>query len=330
LRISRERILSEAASTGFRPEVFEKVAQLFSLLQGIWKHPFLKDRLVLKGGTALNLFILNVPRLSVDIDLNYIGAADKETMQVERVKLDKAIGAVCQREGFMLRQSPTEHAGGKWLLRYESAFGHGANLTIDVNFMFRIPLWPISLNRSHQVGSYMAEQVPILDVNEIAAGKLCALFSRQTARDLFDAHQLLIGKILDKQRLRLAFVVYGAMNRKDWRNVSEKDIDYDVNGFMNELTPVLRSTEINDDGNHERWASRLIEECRQAISIVLPFTEREREFLDRILDHGEINPLLITGDKDMADRIRNHPGLQWKALNVKEFKVNRQEKERVI
>jgi hypothetical protein len=36
--------------------------------------------MVLKGGTALNLFVLDVPRLSVDIDLNYIGAADRETM----------------------------------------------------------------------------------------------------------------------------------------------------------------------------------------------------------------------------------------------------------
>jgi predicted nucleotidyltransferase component of viral defense system len=175
LKLSKESVLSEAASTGFRPEVFEKVAHMFSLLQSIWNHPFLKNRLVLKGGTALNLFIFNLPRLSVDIDLNYIGAPDKETMLTERQKMDNAIMAVCQREGFMIRQSPTEHAGGKWLLRYESAFGHGGNLTVDVNFMFRIPLWPTILSKSRQVGSCMAEQIPILDVHEIAAGKLCAL-----------------------------------------------------------------------------------------------------------------------------------------------------------
>jgi predicted nucleotidyltransferase component of viral defense system len=320
LRFSRERILSEAASTGFRPEVFEKVAYLFSLLQSIWKHPFLKNRLVLKGGTALNLFIFNVPRLSVDIDLNYIGAPDKETMLAERPKMDNAIEAVCQREGFMLRHSPAEHAGGKWLLRYESAFGHGANLTIDVNFMFRIPLWPIVVSKSRRLGSYMAEKIPILDLHEIAAGKLCALLSRQTGRDLFDTHQLLTKKVLRRERLRLAFIVYGAMDRKDWRNVSEKDIGYRANALMNELVPVLRSHEISDDYDREAWASRLVDECRKAISIVLPFTEGEREFLDRLLDHGEINPSLITNDEDMSDKIRNHPGLQWKALNVREFK----------
>jgi len=319
LRFSRERILAESASTGFRPEVLEKVAHLFSLLQGIWKHPFLKNRLVLKGGTALNLFIFNVPRLSVDIDLNYIGAPDKETMLAERQKMDKAIEAVCQREGFMLRHSPAEHAGGKWLLRYESVFGHGANLTIDVNFMFRIPLWPVVMSRSHKVGPYMAEQIPILDVNEIAAGKLCALLSRKTGRDLFDAHQLLTKKVLIRERLRQAFIVYGAMDRKDWRNVSEQDIGYRANELMNELMPVLRSHEI-DDFDHEAWASRLVNECRNAISIVLPFTEGEREFLDRILDHGEIIPSLLTSDEEMANKIRNHPGLQWKALNVREFR----------
>ena len=279
MRLSRERTLSEAASTGFQPEVFEKVAHLFSLLQSIWNHPFLKNRLVLKGGTALNLFIFNLPRLSVDIDLNYIGAPDKETMLAERPKMDHAVGAVCQREGFMIRQSPTEHAGGKWLLRYESAFGHGGNLTIDVNFMFRIPLWPTTLSKSHQVGSYMAEQIPILDVHEIAAGKLCALLSRQTGRDLFDAHQLLTKKILRREHLRLAFVVYGAMNRKDWRTVSEKDISYSANNLMNELVTVTRFTVTDNIQDPERWASSLVEDCRQAISIVLPFTEGEVNFL---------------------------------------------------
>ncbi len=65
---------------------------------------------------------------------------------------------------------------------------------------------------------------------------------------------------------------------------------------------------------------RLVEDCRQALSIVLPFTKDEREFLNRILDYGEIDPCLLTSNKDMGTRIPNHPRLQWKALNVREFK----------
>ena len=41
---------------------------------------------------------------------------------------------------------------------------------------------------------------------------------------------------------------------------------------------------------------------------------------NRILDYGDIEPSLLTSNKDMGTRIRNHPGLQWKALNVREFK----------
>lgn len=52
--------------------MIEKVLHLLRLLQAMNTHPFLKGKWVLKGGTALNLFLFNLPRLSVDIDLNYI------------------------------------------------------------------------------------------------------------------------------------------------------------------------------------------------------------------------------------------------------------------
>ena len=74
MRISPQKLSAEAESTGFRPDLLEKVAHLLGLLNAMQSHPFLKGKLALKGGTALNLFVFNVPRLSVDIDLNYVGA----------------------------------------------------------------------------------------------------------------------------------------------------------------------------------------------------------------------------------------------------------------
>lgn len=104
MRISKERLFSVAEVTGFRAEVLEKAIHLLNLLEGFRKHPFLKNRLALKGGTALNLFLFDLPRLSVDIDLNYVGAVEREVMLAERPKLEEAIRAVCEREGFTIRR----------------------------------------------------------------------------------------------------------------------------------------------------------------------------------------------------------------------------------
>ncbi len=321
MKVSKEKLAAEAELTGFRAEVLEKVIHLLSLLDGFQGHPFLKQRLVLKGGTALNLFSFNLPRLSVDIDLNYIGVVERESMLAERPKVEEAVRATCSREGLIVRRVPKEHAGGKWLLRYESALGQGGNLQVDLNFMFRIPLWPVMNMDSHSVGSYQVADIPVLDIHELAAGKLCALLARQQGRDLFDSHQLLYHAGLERKRLRLAFVVYGAMNRKDWRTVSLHDVDFADDELSHQLLPLLRIKAAEGDEPPASYGKRLIKECRERLSVVLPFTDSETEFLNLLLDKGEIAPSLLTSDKDLQERISRHPLLEWKALNVREYRA---------
>jgi hypothetical protein len=320
MNISRERLLVEAEATGFRAEILEKVFHLFGLLEGFRSHPFLKDRLALKGGTALNLFFFDLPRLSVDIDLNYIGAVARETMLTERPKVEQAIQDVSSREGFAIRRMPTEHAGGKWSLRYGSGLGRSGNLAVDVNFMFRIPLWPVKSLDSRQVGSYQTKDIQVLDIHELAAGKLAALLARHQARDLFDAHRLLHHTKLHPELLRLGFVVYGAMNRKDWRTVSTRDVDFEIRELEQQLLPLLRIDFSWDQVKPGEYGRQLVEECREKLDAVLPFSEPEKEFLDLVLDEGEIEPSLLTPDKDLQERIGHHPLLEWKALNVRKHK----------
>ena len=68
---------------------------------------------------------------------------------------------------------------------------------------------------SRPFGSFAATGVPVLELHELVAGKLAALFSRSASRDLFDTRALLRDARLDWERLRLGFVVYGGINRKD-------------------------------------------------------------------------------------------------------------------
>ena len=131
MTLSRSEVLDAAGLSGFDPPMLEKVLHLINLLNMLNAHPYLKGKWVLKGGTALNLFLLDMPRLSVDIDLNYIGALDRETMIEDRPKIEQAARAVFSREGFTVRRVPTEHAGGKWILVYQSYAGRSGNLEVD-------------------------------------------------------------------------------------------------------------------------------------------------------------------------------------------------------
>ncbi len=325
MNISQERLRAEAADTDFRPEILEKSLRLLSLLEAFFQHPFLKSRFTLKGGTALNLFLFDVPRLSVDADLNYIGAQDRATMMAEREQVERASRAVFAREDFRVQRvpSPDEHAGGKWRLRYRSPLGGEGNLEVDINFMFRVPLWSPEPSDSRALGSAQTTHIPVLNIHELAAGKLAALFSRRASRDLFDTRELLWRKDLDQTRLRTAFVAYGAMSRKDWRTITLRDISYEPNELKNELIPMLRTQVASQLGDPKPWASKLVSECAERLQPLISFTPAEREFLDRLLDHTEIEPSLITSDEALAERIAQHPLLAWKAENVRRYKKRR-------
>ena len=88
--------------------------------------------------------MFDVPRLSVDIDLNYVGNESRDAMLEERPKIVDALQAVFSREDFVISwASLDEHAADKWSLRYLAASGQRGRVDVDVNYMYRVPLWPI-------------------------------------------------------------------------------------------------------------------------------------------------------------------------------------------
>lgn len=110
------------------------------------------------------------------------------------------------------------------------------------------------------------------------------------------------------------------LNRKDWRTIDPADVDFDPRELQNELVPLLRQPDLSAIGDPAQWARKLIDECRAALDVVLPFSPAEQEFLDRLLDHGDIRPELLTTDQELARQIAAQPGLHWKAQNVRQHK----------
>lgn len=84
---------------------------------------------------------------------------------------------------------------------------------------------------------------------------------------------------------------------------------------------MLRSDLAPAQGNVAEWADNLVVESREHLSVLLPLKEAEMEFLRRLNDQGDIVPELLTGDTTLKVTIRSHPGLLWKALNVRKQRV---------
>ena len=157
----------------------------------------------------------------------------------------------------------------------------------------------------------------VTDDHELAAGKLAALVARSASRDLFDARELLRRRTLDAGKLRLGFVVYGGINREDWRNITTDHVNTTAQDADTQLVPMLRQDVRPTKAALVDWTNTLIRETRELMAAVLPLEAREREFLDRLNGAGEIAPSLLTDDATLQSIIEQHPGLLWKAQNVK-------------
>jgi hypothetical protein len=84
-----------------------------------------------------------------------------------------------------------------------------------------------------------------------------------------------------------------------------------------DLMPMLRSDVAPARGEVAAWFDKLVAECRERLGIVLPLRAHELEFLERLNGAGDVAPEVLSDDAVMQAIIRDHPGLKWKALNVR-------------
>lgn len=88
--------------TAFQRDILEKVHRLTIILDYINSHPRSEEMLVLKGGTAINLTIFNLPRLSVDIDLEFSSYATREEMLTKRETINTLLKNYFESQGYLI------------------------------------------------------------------------------------------------------------------------------------------------------------------------------------------------------------------------------------
>ena len=100
-------LTEQARRLGFLTAPFEKMIRLTNILNFLNDTDELKDTLALKGGTAINLAIFNLPRLSVDADLDFTVNLTKEETRAKRERINELLRLYMASEGY------TEHAKSK-------------------------------------------------------------------------------------------------------------------------------------------------------------------------------------------------------------------------
>ncbi|TSA19330.1 nucleotidyl transferase AbiEii/AbiGii toxin family protein [bacterium] len=308
---SKEYLLKLSKDTGFLPEGLQKQMTLLDLLREISRHPLLRTKFALKGGTALNLFWFPLPRLSVDIDLNYIASADRETMLTDRPVLEKELKKLIESKSIAVQFAPAdEHAGAKWRLRAPSAFGGSVTLELDLNYLMRVPIGSISSKQPYPLDEDYSFSFNSVSFEELFGGKVAALLERSAARDLYDVAMLSQAAVdHDLAAVRRAHILIGVTSRKDWRSVDLHTIDaIDQKMIADELTPVLRQDEAPNLDSMKSKARKILDQ-------ILNRTEKEKEFLDIFLDKGVYEPSLLFDNPGQAEALRAHPAVLWKLEN---------------
>lgn len=111
---TRRELKESATALGVRADVLERVDRLGEVLRRIDTREGLADRYALKGGTALNLFWLPLPRLSVDIDVNFVGEVEHAHLAAVRQDFVRSVAQCCQLAGCRVLHTPGEHAGASF------------------------------------------------------------------------------------------------------------------------------------------------------------------------------------------------------------------------
>lgn len=323
-RFDRIALGRQAKEMGFVRDTFEKVCRLAEVLTFLESDALLSGTLALKGGTAINLTIFDLPRLSVDIDLDYSENVPREEMLAQRELITERIGKYMAAAGYKLSQkSKKYHALDSFVYEYVNAGGMKDNLKIEINYMLRAHVLP--LMRRNVWLPWGDEELTVLSVApiEIFASKIVALINRTAARDLYDINNMCKFGLFDESEealLRKCVMLYSVIaadavpERFDLSRIGALQ-PYKI---KTDLLPVLRHGEYFDLA-----AAR--EGTTQYLAGLLRPEKNELAFWKAFAEKKYRPELLFAGNDEILSRISSQPMALWKCEHSPDARSNKQE-----
>lgn len=298
-----------AQQHGFVRDTFEKVLRLKEILLYINSHEYLREHLLLKGGTAINLSIFNLPRLSVDIDMDYTPNNKREDMQRMREKITALITAYMESEGYhFLESSRFTHSLDAFHFQYRNCGGNKDMIKLELNYSLRAHIFEPVHRRIMSDVFDDTGTIRMVAPMEIFAAKGNALISRAAARDLYDWGNLIEGNLFaeDRDMFRKSFAFYASVSaEKINRTFDTSAIDLlHFDKIRRDLFPVLSK---KDNFKLEERK----QQAKDYIAKLMQLTEKENEYMDRFVAK-EYRPELLFEDEEIVERLKSHPMALWK------------------
>lgn len=265
---------------------------------------FVDDTFALKGGTAINLFVRDMPRLSVDLDLVF---PDHTLPRDEALaRINEAVRQATERlkkRGFQTH-APAAAAGETKLLVRRGSI----QVKVEANFVMRGTAQPVRRASLTPVARdvLMADlEIPVVSLEDMYGGKLVAALDRQHPRDLFDVMQLFAHEGITPG-IRRAFIVYLASSNRPVHEV---------------LFPSLRDIRHDYEHNFQGMTAEPV-----SLDALLAARERMVREIQQGLDDDERRFLLslVAGTPEWSllgvAHLEQLPGIRWKLHNLAQLK----------
>ena len=300
-------------------DTYEKVCRLKDILCYFASNDLLNSSLALKGGTAINLLIYDLPRLSTDLDLDLCKNESKEEMAKDRERITEQVNSYMNQQGYVLSEnSKMTHSLVSLEYSYVNSAGNKDRLKIEINYSLRVHVLPVE-RRSFIATQFISDtKISMLSPIEIFAAKTVASLNRSAIRDLYDMNYLVQHPLFSKSEMemyRKCVIFYLAIGTA----IPMLDIDY---GFIEsykqhsvhtDLNPVMR----DKDAFELNAAQRAVIDF---INTNIFFTSEERQFLVEF-KNGLYQPELLFDEPEILKRIENHPMALWKTMKLKGMSI---------
>ncbi len=251
------------------------------------------------GGTAINLFVRDMPRLSVDVDLTYVKIAERdETLDA----INAALARIRERIEGLRPSIRIQHKVNVCKLQIVDG---GVLIKIEVNMVGRGLLGDTTKSQLCKTAQEQFDAfcvMPIVPMGQLYGSKVCAALDRQHPRDLFDV-KLLFENEGFSDEIKRGFIFGLVSSNRPIHELLDPNLLDQRTAFTNQFEGMSAIKFSYDD--YESTRLQLLE------AVTTGLDKSDKAFL--------LGVNRLTPDWSIYE-LQNFPSVKWKLLNLVKFK----------